>query len=251
MSCTGQVLPFTIPEPLGLTSFLAQDIKPNNLLYTTNGVLKLADFGLARNFGEPGEVRMTAQVITRWYRPPELFFGARSYSSAVDVFSLGLVFAELIKRVPLLAGDSDVGQLQLIARTLGTPTESNWPGVSKLPSYVIPNADDVKPEADRAFYRMNFFSISQSGQDLMRFMLRLDPRKRISCRQALESEWFKEEPLPTKPENLPIKKDKEALEKVGQDLKRRAGFDERMDGGDLDVGNRGSKVARRLDFGAM
>lgn len=230
---------------------ILQDIKPNNLLYTVNGVLKLADFGLARSFAEPGDVKMTSQVITRWYRPPELFFGARSYSSAVDVFSLGLVFAELIKRVPFLAGDSDVGQLQLIARALGTPTEANWPGVSKLPAYVIPNADDIKPEADRAFYRSQFFSISAAGQDLMRSMLRLDPRQRVSCRQALESEWFQEEPLPAKPENLPIKKDKKSIEKAAQDLKRRAGYDESLDASDLDAGNRGKKVARKLDFGAM
>lgn len=190
---------------------------------------------------------MTSQVITRWYRPPELFFGARSYGSAVDIFSMGLIFAELIKRVPFLAGGSDIEQLHLIARALGTPTEQNWPGVTRLPAYVIGNPENPQPEADKAFYRQQFYSVSAKGQELMRDMLRLDPRNRISARQALESEWFREDPAPTKPENLPIKRDKASTEKMAMDLKRRAGMDEMMDAGDMD---RGKKVARKLDFGA-
>lgn len=189
---------------------------------------------------------MTSQVITRWYRPPELFFGARSYSSAVDVFSIGLVFAELIKRIPFIAGESDIHQLQMITQALGSPSESNWPGVSKLPAYV--HTTEQRPEADLNTFRAQFRSLSVSGAELMRAMLRLDPRKRVSCRKALDSEWFREDPQPTKPELLPMKGGKEGLEKVGQDLKRRAGFDETLDSSDLD-GTRGKKIARKLDFG--
>ncbi|KAG0123730.1 kinase-like domain-containing protein [Tuber indicum] len=226
---------------------LHRDIKPNNLLLATNGQLKLADFGLARSFSDPYRA-MTSTVITRWYRPPELLFGAKSYSSSVDIFSLGLVFAELLLRVPFLPGDSDVHQLRLIATALGTPTEQNWPGVTKLPDYVIPNADDIRPEQGRLFYGETFRTLTPEGLTLLMSMLRLDPRKRWSAKQCLESEWFKEEPTPTKPELLPRKGGGKGIEKVGGDLKRRAGWDEGTDVAELE-GHRGRKVARKLDFG--
>ena len=122
-----------------------QDLKPNNLLIASDGQLKIADFGLARDFADPG-YKMTCQVITRhaivlfiqqlsvltvclsrWYRPPELLFGSRYYSSAVDIWSVGTIFAELMLRIPYLPGESDMDQLKTIFRALGTPTEEDWP----------------------------------------------------------------------------------------------------------------------------
>jgi cyclin-dependent kinase 7 len=211
-----------------------------------NGVLKIADFGLARSFADPGNEKMTSQVVTRWYRPPELLFGAKSYGPAIDIYSLGVVFAELILRVPYLPANTDMQQLEVIANALGTPTEANWPGVTQLPSYCVPNPDNQLPEVDLTNMRRRFPSMSLSGAQLLHGMLRLDPRKRLSAREALESDWFREEPMPTKPQDLPGKKGKEEQEKVGQDLKRRVGQDEGMNGGDLD---RGKKIARRLNFG--
>lgn len=101
-------------------------MKPNNLLIAADGQLKVADFGLARDFADPG-YKMTCQVITRWYRPPELLYGARYYSTAVDIWSVGTIFAELMLRIPYLAGESDMDQLKTIFRALGTPTEEDWP----------------------------------------------------------------------------------------------------------------------------
>ncbi|KAG1831222.1 Pkinase-domain-containing protein [Suillus variegatus] len=114
---------------------LHRDLKPNNLLIASDGQLKIADFGLARDFADPGH-KMTCQVITRWYRPPELLFGCRYYSSAVDIWSVGCIFAELMLRTPYLPGESDMDQLKTIFRALGTPTEEDWPGHTKLPDYV-------------------------------------------------------------------------------------------------------------------
>ena len=112
---------------------LHRDIKPNNLLIAADGEVKLADFGLARSFSDPFRI-MTSNVITRWYRPPELLFGAKHYSGAVDIWSVGLVFAELIIRTPYIAGDTEVQQISLVCQAVGTPNEDNWPGVSKLPT---------------------------------------------------------------------------------------------------------------------
>lgn len=221
------------------------------MLYTSAGTLKIADFGLARSFADPGNNKMTSQVITRWYRPPELLFSARSYSSAVDVFSLGAVFAELILRVPFLPGDTDLNQLATIANALGTPSEANWPGVTGLPGYVVLNAENPQAEVDLPKLKRQFSSLSASGVELLHGMLRLDPRKRTTARRALDSHWFREEPLPTPPHHLPGQKGKDEVDNAGQDIKRRAGWDESL--GTADLGavapGRGKKAARRLNFG--
>jgi len=107
------------------------------LLISSSGELKIADFGLAREFGEAGH-RMTCQVITlyvalailpdvSWYRPPELLWGSRHYSAAVDIWSVGTIFVELVWRAPFLPGESDMDQLKRIFTMLGSPNEMDWP----------------------------------------------------------------------------------------------------------------------------
>ncbi|KAI9750605.1 MAG: hypothetical protein M4579_006401 [Chaenotheca gracillima] len=222
---------------------LHRDIKPNNLLIAADGEVKLADFGLARNFSDPYP-NMTHQVITRWYRPPELLYGARHYGGAVDVWSMGTVFAELILRTPFLAGNTDVHQLELICQAIGTPTEENWPGVSKLPDYVAPAGKDaVRPLQNREQFMSLFGSAGPAGVELLMAMLSLDPRRRPTAKQVLTHRWWTSEPRPTSKEHLPGKGG--GAEKMGDALKRRAG--ELEDG----AGERGTKVARKLDFSTM
>ncbi|RDW68471.1 hypothetical protein BP5796_09128 [Coleophoma crateriformis] len=216
---------------------LHRDIKPNNLLIAADGEVKLADFGLARSFSDPYRI-MTSNVITRWYRPPELLFGAKHYSGAVDIWSVGLVFAELVIRTPYIAGDTEVGQVNLICQAVGTPTEENWPGVSKLPEYAVP--DPPNPIRGRDQYLGTFGTAGQEGVDLLMAMLILDPRKRITAREVLQHPWWASEPKPTRKQDLPRKEG--GAEKIGEDLKRRPGI--------LDD-ERGAKVARKLDFGKM
>lgn len=216
---------------------LHRDIKPNNLLIAADGEVKLADFGLARSFSDPYRI-MTCNVITRWYRPPELLFGARHYSGAVDIWSVGLVFAELIIRTPYLAGDTEVHQMNLICQAIGTPTEDNWPGVTKLPQYTVP--EPPNPVRGRDNYLATFATAGQEGVDLLMAMLVLDPRKRITAREILKHPWWTSDPQPTKKHDLPKKGGGET--KVGEDLKRRPGVLE---------DDRASKIARKLDFGAM
>ncbi|TAQ85868.1 hypothetical protein B7494_g5823 [Chlorociboria aeruginascens] len=216
---------------------LHRDIKPNNLLIAADGEIKLADFGLARSFSDPYRV-MTSNVITRWYRPPELLFGAKHYSGAVDIWSVGLVFAELIIRNPFLAGNTEVHQVHLICQAIGTPTEENWPGVSKLPEYTVP--DPLVPIRGRDVFMGMFGTAGPEGVDLLMAMLILDPRKRITAREVLQHAWWLSDPKPTKKEDLPKKGG--GVDKIGEDLKRRPGV--------LEDDRRG-KVARMLDFNSM
>lgn len=212
---------------------LHRDIKPNNLLIAADGEVKLADFGLARSFSDPYRP-MTHQVITRWYRPPELLYGARYYSGAVDIWAMGLVFAELIIRTPFVAGNTDAHQLELICRAIGTPTEDNWPGVSKLPDYV--KHDFQQPVRGRDFFQATFGTVGPVGVELLMSTLTLDPRQRSTAKQFLEHKWWSSEPRPTRKEDLPKKGGTAA--QVGDDLQRRGG----------EVDRRGDKVARKLDY---
>src|SRR5690606_4234317 len=110
------------------------DLKPQNLLIDKNGVLKLADFGLARAFGVPVRT-YTHEVITLWYRPPEILLGGKQYSTPVDIWSIGCIFAEMLSGEPLFPGDCEIDQLFRIFRALGTPNEETWPDVSNYPDY--------------------------------------------------------------------------------------------------------------------
>ncbi|CAK7206406.1 TFIIH complex serine/threonine-protein kinase subunit kin28 [Sporothrix eucalyptigena] len=235
---------------------LHRDIKPNNLLVAADGALKLADFGLARSCADPYRP-MTANVITRWYRPPELLFGARHYTGGVDVWSVGLVFAELIIRNPYLPGNTEVEQIGLICRALGTPTEENWPGVTRLDSYTVPT-DRVYPVAGRENFLGPFGTVGSDGVDLLMKTLVLDPRRRITSRAMLAHAWWHAEPRPTPIQDLPrrnvaaAEKEKERERekaRMAADLKRRPGVVGGTGSGTGDEQDRGAKVARRLDFG--
>ncbi|KAG6910205.1 cyclin-dependent serine/threonine protein kinase [Tephrocybe rancida] len=175
---------------------LHRDLKPNNLLVASDGQLKIADFGLARDFADPG-YKMTCQVITRWYRPPELLFGSRYYGSAVDILSVGTIFAELMLRIPYLPGESDMDQLKTTFRALGTPTEEEWPGHTKLPDYISVGQFPKPPLRDL------FTAASADTLNLLSKCLIYEPRKRISAKEALFHPYFTALPYPTHPSKLP------------------------------------------------
>eukprot|EP01018_Ginkgo_biloba_P020448 Gb_39785 [translate_table: standard] len=114
---------------------LHRDLKPQNLLIDRqSNALKLADFGLARAFGIPVRT-FTHEVVTLWYRAPEILLGSRHYSTPVDVWSVGCIFAEMVNQRPLFPGDSEIDELFKIFRVLGTPNEETWPGVTSLPDF--------------------------------------------------------------------------------------------------------------------
>lgn len=185
-----------------------RDLKPNNLLIAPNGELKIADFGLARSLSNPAE-DLTSNVVTRWYRAPELLFGARHYTTAVDIWSVGIIFAELMLRVPYLPGKDDVDQLDVTFRALGTPTEQLWPNVSNLPLY---NALKVYPPPSRQELRNRFSAATEAALDILIDMTQLDPGKRCDLTHALLHEYFLEQPRPSKLEALPKKIEKRTRE---------------------------------------
>ncbi|KAL0797922.1 hypothetical protein Bca101_053096 [Brassica carinata] len=175
---------------------LHRDMKPNNLLIGPDGQLKLADFGLARIVGSPDR-KFTHQVFARWYRAPELLFGAKKYGAAVDVWAAGCIFAELLLRRPFLQGNSDIDQLSKIFAAFGTPKAAQWPDMKNLPDYV--EYQFVPAPCLRSL----FPTVSEDALDLLSRMFTYDPKARISVKQALEHRYFTSAPSPTDPAKLP------------------------------------------------
>ncbi|WFD30528.1 [pyruvate dehydrogenase (acetyl-transferring)] kinase [Malassezia sp. CBS 17886] len=175
---------------------LHRDLKPNNLLIAPSGELKIADFGLAREFGDPG-ARMTSQVVTRWYRAPELLLGSRAYSGAVDMWAMGCIFAELMLRTPYLPGESDAAQLTTIFRALGTPTQSDWPHHTALPDY---RPFEKFPKQNLSLL---FTAASSEALAFLTACLTFDPLRRLRADEALGHVYFRAGPLATRPADLP------------------------------------------------
>ncbi|CAI5444491.1 unnamed protein product [Caenorhabditis angaria] len=168
-----------------------RDLKPQNLLVDTNGVIKLADFGLARAIGIPIRV-YTHEVVTLWYRAPEILLGAQKYSMGVDMWSIGCIFAEMITKKPLFQGDSEIDELFRIFRTLGTPTELEWNGVESLPDYrmTFPKWRDNFLRDKFIDKKTNTSKIDDQAFDLLQGMLIYDPKLRISAKKSLNHPYF-------------------------------------------------------------
>jgi serine/threonine protein kinase len=169
---------------------LHRDLKPQNLLIDRKGNLKIGDFGLARAVGIPIRT-YTHEVVTLWYRAPEILLGGRQYSTPVDVWSIGCIFAEMVTCSPLFPGDSEIDQLFKIFRCLGTPNEETWPGVSSFKDY-----KPTFPQWAGNHLAKQVPGIEPLGLDLLKRMLVYEPSKRISAREALQHEYFKD--LPTR-----------------------------------------------------
>lgn len=175
-----------------------RDLKVSNLLLTDHGIVKIADFGLARTYGLPLK-NMTPRVVTLWYRAPELLFGSKTHSTAVDMWAMGCILAELLAHKPLFPGKSELQMIDKIIELLGSPNESIWPGFQNLP-------------AIKSIYLRNqpynnlkhrFPWLSDAGLRLLNLLLMFDPDKRATARDCLAISYFKEKPLPCDANMMP------------------------------------------------
>ncbi|KAL2016283.1 hypothetical protein VTK56DRAFT_3911 [Thermocarpiscus australiensis] len=163
---------------------LHRDLKPQNLLINSKGQLKLGDFGLARAFGIPVNT-FSNEVVTLWYRAPDVLLGSRTYNTSIDIWSAGCIMAEMFSGRPLFPGTTNEDQIIRIFRIMGTPTERTWPGLSQFPEYkttwqmyATQPLSSILPQIDPL------------GIDLLQRMLQLRPELRITAAEALNHQWF-------------------------------------------------------------
>ncbi|KAJ1679283.1 hypothetical protein EV182_002368 [Spiromyces aspiralis] len=175
-----------------------RDLKTSNLLMNNRGEIKVADFGLARKYGSPLR-NMTQLVVTLWYRAPELLFGEREYSTAVDMWSVGCIFAELVTGEPLFPGKGEIDQIGQIFSLLGTPTDEIWPEFRSLPNARVLNFARHPGKS----LKEKFPYLTNLGVDLLSRLLKCDPSQRITAEEALRHPYFDEGPLPKDPLMFP------------------------------------------------
>lgn len=163
-----------------------RDLKPGNVLVASPQLIKIADFGLARPL-EQHVMTYTNEVVTLWYRPPELLLGEPHYSPAVDVWAVGCILAEMVNGKALLPGSSDLDQLTRTFKIFGTPNERTWPGVSALrhysptlPQHQAADLTQIVPGQDPNFY------------SFLKALLTVNPKERISVHEALQHPWISE-----------------------------------------------------------
>lgn len=163
---------------------LHRDLKPQNLLINKRGDLKLADFGLARAFGIPVNT-FSNEVVTLWYRAPDVLLGSRTYSTSIDIWSAACIMAEMYTGRPLFPGANNEDQLLKIFRLMGTPNEQTWPKVTQYHEWkgTYPN---YPPQDLRQILPM----VDPLGLDLLQRMLQMQPNMRVSARDALQHSWF-------------------------------------------------------------
>jgi len=188
---------------------LHRDLKTSNLLLTKDGILKVCDLGMARHFGEPRKP-LTALVVTLWYRAPEVLLGEEKYGPELDWWACGCVLIEFLTGRVLFPGKGEMNQLDRIFAVLGTPTKEEWPKYSTFPHVTrfgdkwknMPNTLKRKFQAGKPLVQGGPV-FSKTCQDLMASMLRWNPANRMNPADALEHDWFKEEPLKCEPSGIP------------------------------------------------
>ncbi|XP_078155279.1 protein IMPAIRED IN BABA-INDUCED STERILITY 1-like isoform X2 [Carex rostrata] len=194
-----------------------RDIKGANLLVNNEGVLKMADFGLANFYDPKDKPQLTSRVVTLWYRPPELLLGSTTYDVSVDLWSVGCVFAEIFHGKPILTGRTEIEQLHKIFKLCGSPPEEYWKK-SKLPHATI-----FKPHHPyRSSLQETLNKVPGNAFSLLETLLSVEPYKRGTASSALSSEYFKTEPYACEPSSLPkYTPNKELDAKIREDSSRR------------------------------
>lgn len=187
-----------------------RDLKASNLLVNRRGELKIADWGLARSWNNEMK-RLTNKVITLWYRPPELLLGCMNYTTKIDMWSVGCIIAEMFRRSGFLKGNNDAAQLQLIFQTCGHPNKETWPSINKecrLWKNFEPSPNEAKtsrlPEALRSGLPHPKWMTDEAVK-LISKLMELNPHERWSALQALDADYFFENPIVKQAKDLSMK----------------------------------------------
>ncbi|KAK3944983.1 hypothetical protein QBC46DRAFT_250491 [Diplogelasinospora grovesii] len=173
---------------------LHRDIKAANILVSNEGVLKLADFGLARFYAKHHQLDYTNRVITIWYRSPELLLGETQYGPAVDIWSAACVMVEIFTKRAVFPGEgSEISQLDKIYSVLGTPNKTDWPNLIEMPWFELLRPNYRKPNVFAEKYKDH---VTPAAFDLLAAMFRYDPAKRPTAAEVLQHEYFTTEQPP-------------------------------------------------------
>ncbi|ORY38418.1 Pkinase-domain-containing protein [Rhizoclosmatium globosum] len=202
-----------------------RDMKTANILIDNKGYLKIADFGLARaHLQSIKDPKYTNMVVTRWYRPPELLLGATRYGPSIDMWGVGCVFGEILKRKPILVGNDDFDQLEKIWELCGTPTPETWPGLKELPA--MQTMELSKPPKERSiphhfkhFVNDKYFL---GAIELLEKILVCDPAQRLSADVALQHHYFFAKPFPATPGGADFITNWEQSHELGSRMRREA-----------------------------
>lgn len=170
---------------------LHRDLKPSNLLLNSNCDLKVCDFGLARGL-DVDNMELTEYVVTRWYRAPEIMLSCQEYTKAIDVWSVGCIFAELLGRKPLFPGDDYIHQLQIISDVLGTPADEDLAFVTsdKARRFMKSQAFKQKVPFSKLYPVAPEGSANPLALDLLDKMLQFNPGKRIDVKAAMQHPYL-------------------------------------------------------------
>ncbi|KAI8623791.1 Pkinase-domain-containing protein [Xylariaceae sp. FL1651] len=213
---------------------LHRDIKAANILVSSDGIMKLADFGLARFYAKRHQLDYTNRVITIWYRSPELLLGETQYGAAVDIWSAACVMVEIFTRHAIFPGDGgEISQLEKIYNVLGTPNRREWPGLVDTPWFELLRPGYRKPNVFAEKYRER---LPAAAFDLLAEMFQYDPLKRPSAADVLEHPYFTiEQPPPRQAielkdikgdwhefESKALRREKEKQEKQQREARRAA-----------------------------
>ncbi|RMZ72384.1 cmgc cdk kinase [Pyrenophora seminiperda CCB06] len=235
-------------EYLHDNAIMHRDLKTSNILLNNRGLVKIADFGMARYIPPPSSsttsapAQLTQLVVTLWYRAPELLLGTPTYTPSIDLWSLGCIFAELLLKTPLFPGKNEIDTLSQIFSLCGLPSEATYPSFYRLPnakSLKIPRSTTIKTPG---FNRAKFPFLTTSGVDLLSTLLSLNPEKRPVAKEVLEHGYFREQPKAKPAEMFPT-----FPSKAGQERRRRKSpaAPKRGEGGGLLQGGGG------LDFSSI